>query len=154
MVFSINPALTIHRWCRHTDAALPPLPVNRFTGGTQIDIFVLAITPCRPGEVRSYVLVDLRRLHHAQLLVVHHVTVHQEGAGVIEETRADDGAAAFGRPRHDHAIAPGPIGVRLTADLDALERVGMDMKNMVVMPVGVADRPFLHRTEAHPLVDA
>jgi hypothetical protein len=64
------------------------------------------------------VLVDLDRLHHAHLLVVHHVAMHHEDAGVVEEARADDGAAAFGRPRHDHGIAPRPIGLRLTANLD------------------------------------
>jgi len=36
------------------------------------------------------VLVDLDRLHHTHLLVVHHVAVQHEDAGVVEETRADD----------------------------------------------------------------
>src|ERR1700730_7742 len=93
-------------------------------------------------------------VHHAHLLVVHHVAVHHEDAGVVEEARADDGAAAFGRPRHDHGITPRPIGLRLTANLDHLERVGVDVEHMVVVLVGVADRPFLHRTQPHPLVDA
>jgi hypothetical protein len=98
------------------------------------------------------VLVDLDRLHHAHLLVVHHVAVHHEDAGVVEEPRADDDAAAFGRPRHDRGIPPRPIRVRLTADLDDLERVGVDVEHMVVVLVGVADRPFLHRAQPHPLV--
>src|SRR6516162_7533308 len=75
----------------------------------------------RPGSwrltPRASVLVDLDRLHHTQLLVVHHVAMHHENAGVVEEARADDGAAARGRPRHDHRIAPRPISLRLTADL-------------------------------------
>ena len=86
--------------------------------------------------------------------MVHHVTVQHEDAGVSEEPRPDDGAAAFGRPRHDHGIAPRPIGLRLTADLDDLERVGVDVEGMVVAAIVVADRPFLHRTQPHPLVDA
>ena len=100
------------------------------------------------------VLVDLDRLHHPHLLMVHNVAVQHEDAGVVEEARANDGAAAFGRPRHDHSIAPRPIGLRLTADLDDLERVGVDVEHMVVVLVGVADRPFLHRAQPHPLVDA
>ena len=100
------------------------------------------------------VLVDLDRLHHPHLLVVHHVAMHHEDAGVVEEARADDGAAAFGRPRHDHGVAPRPIGLRLTADLDDLERVGVDVEHMVIAHIGAADRPFLHRAQAHPLVDA
>ena len=34
------------------------------------------------------VLVDLDRLHHAHLLVVHHVAMQHEDARVVEETRA------------------------------------------------------------------
>src|SRR4029077_15569077 len=60
----------------------------------------------------------------------------------------------LGRPRHDRGIPPQPIGLRLTADLDELERVGVDVEHMVVVLVGVTDRPFLHRAEPHPLVDA
>src|SRR5215510_4285990 len=62
MVFSIKPALTIHRWCRHTDAALPPPPCEPVHRGTQIDIFVMAITRCRPVEVRSSVLESRRSI--------------------------------------------------------------------------------------------
>src|SRR5712692_6052224 len=58
---------------------------------------------------RASLLVDLDGLHHPHLLVVHHVTVQHEDAGVVEEARADDDAAAFGRPRHDRGIAPWPI---------------------------------------------
>src|SRR3984893_4448252 len=93
-------------------------------------------------------------VHHAHLLGVHHVAVHHEDAGIVEEARADDGAAAFGRPRHDHSIAPRPIGLRLAAHLDNLERGGVDVEHMVVVLVGVADRPFLARAQPHPLVDA
>ena len=39
-----------------------------------------------------------------------HVTVQHEDAGIVEEARADDGAAAFGRPRYDHRVLPHPIG--------------------------------------------
>jgi hypothetical protein len=35
---------------------------------------------------RASVLVDLDRLHHAHLLVVHHVAMQHEDAGVVEET--------------------------------------------------------------------
>jgi hypothetical protein len=44
---------------------------------------------CKPMSGAS-VLVDLDRLHHTHLLVVHHVAVQHEDAGVVEETRADD----------------------------------------------------------------
>ena len=54
----------------------------------------------------------------------------------------------------DHGIPPRPIGLRLTADFDDLERVGVDVEHMVVVLVGVADRPFLHRAQPYPLVDA
>jgi hypothetical protein len=81
------------------------------------------------------VLVDLDRLHHAHLFMVHHVAMHHEDAGLVEEARADDGAVAFGRPRHDHGITPRPIGLRLTANLDHLERIGMDVEHMVVVLV-------------------
>ena len=47
-----------------------------------------------------------------------------------------------------------PIGLRLAADLDDLEWVGVDVEHMVVVLVGVADRPFLHRAQLHALVDA
>jgi hypothetical protein len=100
------------------------------------------------------VLVDLDRLHHAHLLVVHHVTAQHEDAGVVEETRADDDAAALSWPRHDRRIPPHPIGPRLTADLHDLERVGVNVEDMVVVLVRVADRPFLYRPQPHPLVDA
>jgi hypothetical protein len=80
--------------------------------------------------------------------------MHHEDAGVVEETRADDGAAARGLSRHDHRIAPRPISPRHAADLDDLEWVGVDVKHMVVVLVGVTDRPFLHRAQPHALVDA
>jgi hypothetical protein len=88
----------------------------------------------KPGIERgergvTSVLVDLDRLHHAHLLVVHHMAVHHEDAGVVEEARADDDAAAFGRPRHDRGIPPRPIGLRLTDDL---ERVGVDMSEALL----------------------
>ena len=92
------------------------------------------------------VLVDLDRLHHPHLLVVHHVAVHHEDAGVVEEARADDGAAAFGQPRHDHGVAPRPIGLRLAADLDDLERVGVDVEHMIIAHIGAADPTAPSRT--------
>src|SRR6516164_3084347 len=93
--------------------------ISRRAGRQRALSSAMAYTSTRGASV----LVDLDRLHHAHLLVVHHMAVHHEDAGVVEEARADDGAAAFGRPRHDHGIAPRPIGLRLTADLDDLERV-------------------------------
>jgi hypothetical protein len=45
------------------------------------------------GAPGKSILVGLDRLHHAQLLVVHHVAVEHEHAGVIEEARADHGNA-------------------------------------------------------------
>ena len=58
------------------------------------------------------VLVDLDRLHHTHLLVVHHVAVQHEDAGVVEKARADDDTAAFGRrgttavSRHGRSALP------------------------------------------------
>ena len=57
-----------------------------------------------PRAGRS-VLVDLDRLPHAQLLVVHHVAMHHEDPGVVEETRADHSVAALRRPRHDRTFS-------------------------------------------------
>jgi hypothetical protein len=48
-----------------------------------------ANVPSKPADVSLWLarsaLIDLDRLHHAHLLVVHHVTMQHEDAVVVEE---------------------------------------------------------------------
>ena len=54
----------------------------------------------------------------------------------------------------DDGIAPLRHRQRLAVDRHDLERIGVDMKDVVVMLMRVDDRPLLDRTELDPLIDA
>ena len=63
--------------------------------------------------------------------MVHHVTVQHEDAGVVEEAGAEDGGAAVAR--HDDRVAPRQVGLPLSVYLRDLERIGVDVEDMVVV---------------------
>src|SRR5436309_6589675 len=81
----------------------------------------LSPNSCNPP--RSLRLVDLHRLHHAHLLMVHHVAVEHVDAGEIEEARPEHDLAALALD--DHRIPPFRYRQRLAVDRDHLERIGM-----------------------------
>src|SRR3954454_32628 len=111
--------------------------------------------PCAPptsrNSPRSLRLVDLHGLHHAHLLVVHHVAVEHVDAGEIDEARAEHDLPALAL--HDHGIPPFRHRQRLAIGRDHLERVGMDVEDVVVMLMRVDDGPLLDRAELDPLID-
>ena len=82
--------------------------------------------------------------------MIHHVAVVDEAPGEIQKARAERHASL---PWHHHRIAPILLGELLAIDRDHLERVGVDMKDVVVFML-VDDGPFLDRTERNALVDA
>ena len=71
--------------------------------------------------------------------------------GKIEKARAKGDAAAI--VRHDGRVEPRRRGDRLTVDCDQLERVDVDVEDMVVVRIEVRDRPLLDRTEVNLLTD-
>ena len=82
--------------------------------------------------------------------MIHHVAVVDEAPGEIQKARAESHASL---PRHDHRIAPIPLGELLAINRDHLEVIGVDMKDVVVFML-VDDGPFLDCTELNALVDA
>src|SRR3954465_11184754 len=131
-------ALQRHRPCRPPGEARPDPDQPR-------------APPNSRNSTRSLDLVDLHGLHHAHLLMVHHVAVEHVDAGEIDEARAEHALAALAL--HDHGIPPFRHRQCLAIGRDHLERVGMDVEHVVVMLMGVDDGPLLDRAELHPLID-
>src|SRR3954452_4169013 len=84
-------ALQRHRPCRPPGEARPDPDQPR-------------APPNSRNSTRSLGLVDLHGLHHAHLLMVHHVAVEHVDAGEIDEARAEHDLAALAL--HDHGIPP------------------------------------------------
>src|SRR5258705_3407479 len=94
--------------------------------------------------------MHLDNLHHAKFLMIHHVAVVHEASGEIQKATAEGHASI---PRHHHRIAPVLLGELLAIDGNHLERIGVDMKYMVVVML-VEDSPFLDRPKRNALVNA
>ena len=82
--------------------------------------------------------------------MVHHVTVEYVLPREIEKTAAERDAAAV---RHDHRVQPDGLVDRLAIDLRQLERVDVDVEDVVVVLVLVGDRPLLDRVQIDLLID-
>src|SRR4051794_24430476 len=87
--------------------------------------------PKSRNSTRSLGLVDLHGLHHAHLLMVHHVAGEHVAPGKIDEARAKHALPPFAP--HDHETPPFRHRQRLAIGRDHLERVGMDVEDVVVM---------------------
>jgi hypothetical protein len=93
--------------------------------------------------------IDFDHLHHAQILMVHHVAVEHEFAGEIEEARSEGDAAIA---REDRLVQPNRLLKRNTVDFGQQHIVDMDVEDVIVR--GLVDhRPFLHGAEANALID-
>src|SRR5260370_35921997 len=127
---------------RHANASRNTMNESRPTGRATLPakpisplLSLVSLASALGGSRRASVLVDLDRLHHALLLVVHHVAMQHVDAGVIEEARAEDDIAPLAR--HHHRVAPLQVGLRPAVHLSHLERIGMDGEHMVVWLVAL-----------------
>ena len=82
--------------------------------------------------------------------MIHHVAVQHRLAREIEEPGAERDAAVA---RHRHRVVPDRDVQSLAVDLGQLERVGVDVED-VIAAVVVDHRPLLDRAEADPLIDS
>lgn len=83
--------------------------------------------------------------------MVHHVAVQDVLPGEIEEARAEGDAPAV---RHDGGVEPERRLQRLAVDPRELERVDVDVEDVVVVLVQVRDLPLLDRAQLDLLIDA
>src|SRR5689334_4225958 len=102
-------------------------------------------------ETRSLIIaIDLDDLHHAELLVVHHVAMDHEAPRKVAESRPERHASVA---RHHHGVVPARLAQLLAIDRCHLEGIGVDVKDMIVV-VLVDNRPLLDRAERNAMVDA
>ena len=113
-----------------------------------IEFSVVIVISLRGGSLT--VVIDLNDLHHAEVLVVHHVAVEHVFAGEIEETRSECDAAIA---REDRRVHPDRLVQGLAIDLGQQHVVRMDVENVIVRLV-IDDSPLFYSSQANSLIDS